>query len=157
MSTLKRTMNLYTTYLQRRNQRYVCNSHHGHSINRRKVMMDKSPKQKGTIGNSSIQESEGYSHEHSNLTVEKPSELNTLLTIVIPTFNEQEAIGKVLDELFSIGLKNILVVDGYDGFLMELDNINSVFIGISALMLSLQSLLMTSAGDVIRRKQMYIG
>jgi hypothetical protein len=91
------------------------------------------------------------------LTVEKPSELNTLLTIVIPTFNEQEAIGKVLDELFSIGLKNILVVDGYDGFLMELDNINSVFIGISALMLSLQSLLMTSAGDVIRRKQMYIG
>ena len=67
----------------------------------------------GTIGNSSIQESEGYSHEHSNLTVEKPSELNTLLTIVIPTFNEQEAIGKVLDELFSIDLKNILVVDGY--------------------------------------------
>ena len=60
----------------------------------------------GTIGNSSIQESEGYSHEHSNLTV---------------------------------------------------DNINSVFIGISALMLSLQSLLMTSAGDVLRRKQMYIG
>ena len=55
----------------------------------------------GTIGNSSIQESEGYSHEHSNLTI---------------------------------------------------DNINSVFIGISALMLSLQSLLMTSAGDVLRRK-----
>jgi glycosyltransferase involved in cell wall biosynthesis len=76
-------------------------------------MMDKSIKQIGTIGNSSAQESEGYSHEHSNLTVEKPSELNTLLTIVIPTFNEQEAIGKVLDELFSIGLKNILVVDGY--------------------------------------------
>jgi dolichol-phosphate mannosyltransferase len=47
------------------------------------------------------------------LTVEKLSELNTLATIVIPTFNEQEAIGKVLDELFSIGLKNILVVDGY--------------------------------------------
>jgi dolichol-phosphate mannosyltransferase len=47
------------------------------------------------------------------LTVEKPSELNTIVTIVIPTLNEQEAIGKVLDELFSIGLKNILVVDGY--------------------------------------------
>jgi hypothetical protein len=44
-----------------------------------------------------------------------------------------------------------------DGFLIELDNINSVFIGISALMVSLQSLLMTSAGDVLRRKQMYIG
>ena len=42
-----------------------------------------------------------------------PSELNTLVTIVIPTLNEQEAIGKVLDELFSKGLKNILVVDGY--------------------------------------------
>jgi dolichol-phosphate mannosyltransferase len=35
------------------------------------------------------------------------------VTIVIPTLNEQEAIDKVLDELFSIGLKNILVVDGY--------------------------------------------
>ena len=35
------------------------------------------------------------------------------MTIVIPTLNEQEAIDKVLDELFSIGLKNILVVDGY--------------------------------------------
>jgi glycosyltransferase involved in cell wall biosynthesis len=39
--------------------------------------------------------------------------LNNLLTIVIPTFNEREAIGKVLDELFSIGLTNILVVDGH--------------------------------------------
>jgi glycosyltransferase involved in cell wall biosynthesis len=36
-----------------------------------------------------------------------------LVTIVIPTFNEQQAIGKVLDELFFLGLKNILVVDGY--------------------------------------------
>jgi hypothetical protein len=54
-------------------------------------MREKSIKQIGTIGNSSAQESEEYSHEHSNLTVEKPSELNTLLTIVIPTFNEQEA------------------------------------------------------------------
>jgi dolichol-phosphate hexosyltransferase len=66
-----------------------------------------------SVSVSSLQESESYSQEHSNLTVEKPSELNTLATIVIPTFNEQEAIGKVLDELFSIGLKNILVVDGY--------------------------------------------
>ena len=44
-----------------------------------------------------------------------------------------------------------------DGFLIELDNINSVFIGIFALMVSLQSRLMTSAADVLRRKQMYIG
>ena len=76
-------------------------------------MRDKSIEQMGTIGNSSLRESETYSQEHSNLTVEKLSELNTLATIVIPTFNEQEGIGKVLDELFSIGLKNILVVDGY--------------------------------------------
>ncbi len=67
-----------------------------------------------TISNSSPQESESYSREQGNLTVEKKtSELNTLVTIVIPTLNEQEAIGKVLDELFSMGLKNILVVDGY--------------------------------------------
>jgi dolichol-phosphate mannosyltransferase len=67
----------------------------------------------GTIDNPSPRESESYSQEQFNLTVEKPSELNTIVTIVIPTLNEQEAIGKVLDELFSIGLKNILVVDGY--------------------------------------------
>jgi dolichol-phosphate mannosyltransferase len=67
-----------------------------------------------TIGNSLPLESESYSQEYCNLTVEKnPSELNTLVTIVIPTLNEQEAIGKVLDELFSMGLKNLLVVDGY--------------------------------------------
>ena len=67
-----------------------------------------------TISNSSPQESESYIQGQRNLTVEeKLSELNTLVTIVIPTLNEQEAIGKVLDELFSIGLKNILVVDGY--------------------------------------------
>jgi glycosyltransferase involved in cell wall biosynthesis len=67
-----------------------------------------------TISNSSPQGSESYSLEQGNLTVEKKiSEVNSLVTIVIPTLNEQEAIGKVLDELFSIGLKNILVVDGY--------------------------------------------
>jgi dolichol-phosphate hexosyltransferase len=68
-----------------------------------------------TIGNSSLRKSESYSQEKRNLIVEeeKPSELGTLVTIVIPTLNEKEALGKVLDELFSIGLKNILVVDGY--------------------------------------------
>jgi dolichol-phosphate mannosyltransferase len=68
-----------------------------------------------TIGNSSPpQESESYSQEQYNLTAQnKLSELSTIVTIVIPTLNEQEAIGKVLDELFSMGLKNILVVDGY--------------------------------------------
>ena len=56
---------------------------------------------------------ENYYQECYNLTVEKLSELNKLVTIVIPTFNEQEAIGKVLDELISMGLKNVLIVDGY--------------------------------------------
>jgi dolichol-phosphate mannosyltransferase len=65
------------------------------------------------IGNSLPLESESDSQEHCNLTIEKPSELNTFVTIVIPTLNEQEAIGKVLIELFSMGLKNLLVVDGY--------------------------------------------
>jgi len=35
------------------------------------------------------------------------------VTIVIPTLNEEKAIGPVLDELFKVGYKNVLVVDGY--------------------------------------------
>ena len=35
------------------------------------------------------------------------------LTVVIPTLNEREAIGLVLDELRQEGYKNLLVVDGY--------------------------------------------
>jgi len=35
------------------------------------------------------------------------------LTIVIPVKNEEGAIGKVVDELYQEGYKNILVVDGY--------------------------------------------
>jgi dolichol-phosphate hexosyltransferase len=72
-----------------------------------------SVKQMIALGNSLPLESESDSQEHCNLTVEKLSQLNTFVTIVIPTLNEQEAIGKVLDELFSMGLKNLLVVDGY--------------------------------------------
>ena len=36
------------------------------------------------------------------------------LTVVIPTLNEAEAIGKVIDEVLSVGVprENILVVDG---------------------------------------------
>ena len=40
-------------------------------------------------------------------------ELEKLITIVIPTLNEEEGIGRVLEELHSLNLKNILVVDGY--------------------------------------------
>lgn len=40
-------------------------------------------------------------------------ELDKIITTVIPTLNEEEAIAKVLDELHSLGLRNILVVDGY--------------------------------------------
>ena len=35
------------------------------------------------------------------------------VTVVLPTLNEEEAIGKVIDELVSEGYSNILVVDGY--------------------------------------------
>jgi dolichol-phosphate hexosyltransferase len=77
-----------------------------------KANMTGSIRERGTIANSSPQESECSSQENGSLVLEKPSEMNILVTIVIPTLNEQEAIGKVLDELFSRGLKNILVVDG---------------------------------------------
>ncbi len=35
------------------------------------------------------------------------------ITVIIPTKNEERAIGKVIDELKTLGLDNILVVDGY--------------------------------------------
>jgi len=38
---------------------------------------------------------------------------NESVTIVIPTLNEEEAIGLVIDELKQCGYSNILVVDGY--------------------------------------------
>jgi dolichol-phosphate mannosyltransferase len=59
----------------------------------------------------------------TNITTQDPinseiiSEINTLtpddITIVIPTLNEAEAIGKVIDELKQEGYKNILIIDGY--------------------------------------------
>ena len=36
-----------------------------------------------------------------------------LVTVVVPTFNEEEAIGLVLDEVRAAGYENVLVVDGY--------------------------------------------
>jgi len=67
-----------------------------------------------TIANSSPQGSEGYSQEHFTLRIqEQRLETDDLVTMVIPTLNEKDAIARVLDELLSIGLKNILVVDGY--------------------------------------------
>jgi len=35
------------------------------------------------------------------------------VTVVIPTLNEKEGIGKVIDDLKRAGFENILVVDGY--------------------------------------------
>jgi dolichol-phosphate mannosyltransferase len=43
----------------------------------------------------------------------KYSELDTILTVVIPTLNEESGIAKVIEELRSLNLKNTLVVDGY--------------------------------------------
>jgi dolichol-phosphate mannosyltransferase len=45
--------------------------------------------------------------------VAKPSDVNKVLTVVIPTLNEEHGIAKVLEELRSLHLTNILVVDGY--------------------------------------------
>jgi dolichol-phosphate mannosyltransferase len=51
------------------------------------------------------------------INLEIINETNTLtlddITVVIPTLNEGDAIGKVIDELKQEGYKNILVVDGY--------------------------------------------
>jgi dolichol-phosphate mannosyltransferase len=48
---------------------------------------------------------------------EKPAKLSanidSIVTVVVPTLNEEEAIAKVIQELNSVGLHNIMVVDGY--------------------------------------------
>jgi len=38
---------------------------------------------------------------------------NELVTVVLCTLNEEEAIGKVIDDLKKEGFNNILVMDGY--------------------------------------------
>jgi dolichol-phosphate mannosyltransferase len=40
------------------------------------------------------------------------AEVNSKLTVVIPTLREEEGIGKVIEELYRFGIKNVLVVDG---------------------------------------------
>jgi cellulose synthase/poly-beta-1,6-N-acetylglucosamine synthase-like glycosyltransferase len=40
------------------------------------------------------------------------SQINREVTVIIPTLNEAEAIGLVLDELLSQGITNIVVIDG---------------------------------------------
>jgi len=45
--------------------------------------------------------------------VEQESGLDKLMTVVIPTLNEESGIAKVIEELHSLKLKNILIVDGY--------------------------------------------
>lgn len=41
------------------------------------------------------------------------SDVRDQVTVIIPTLNEEEAIGKVIEEVKGAGYKNILVVDGY--------------------------------------------
>ncbi|MEM4309296.1 MAG: glycosyltransferase family 2 protein [Candidatus Nitrosocaldus sp.] len=43
----------------------------------------------------------------------KALDVNRLVTVVIPTLNEEQGIAKVIEELHSLGITNILVVDGY--------------------------------------------
>jgi dolichol-phosphate mannosyltransferase len=44
---------------------------------------------------------------------ESSLEFDKNITIVIPTLNEEQGIGRVLEELLYLRLRNILVVDGY--------------------------------------------
>ncbi len=48
---------------------------------------------------------------------EKPARLqpdiDSIVTVVVPTLNEEEGIARVIQELQSVGLRNILVIDGY--------------------------------------------
>ncbi|BCU69065.1 glycosyltransferase family 2 protein [Stygiolobus caldivivus] len=43
----------------------------------------------------------------------KKENINDLVTVVLCTLNEEEAIGKVIDDLKKEGFNNILVIDGY--------------------------------------------
>jgi len=54
-----------------------------------------------------------YRRDNSALEVQNDSVSKDIVTVVIPTLNEEEAIGMVLDEVMAEGYRNILVVDGY--------------------------------------------
>lgn len=51
--------------------------------------------------------------EESAVQNEKLGSLFNTVTVVIPTLNEESAIGRVIEELKSVNLTNILVIDGY--------------------------------------------
>lgn len=51
--------------------------------------------------------------EEKSAVVDAQSELGKSITVVIPTMNEEAGIERVLEELKSLNLTNILVVDGY--------------------------------------------
>jgi len=40
-------------------------------------------------------------------------DIDSFVTVVVPTLNEEEGIAKVIQELHSVGLGNIMVIDGY--------------------------------------------
>jgi glycosyltransferase involved in cell wall biosynthesis len=39
-------------------------------------------------------------------------DLDSMITVVVPTLNEEEAIARVIQELHSVGLRKVTVVDG---------------------------------------------
>jgi len=43
----------------------------------------------------------------------RPSELDKMVTVVIPTLNEEAGIAKVIEELHAMNINNLLVIDGY--------------------------------------------
>jgi len=60
-----------------------------------------------------LNSSNPYKRDNSTLEAQNDSVSKDMVTVVIPTLNEEEAIGVVLDEVMAEGYRNILVVDGY--------------------------------------------
>ena len=42
-------------------------------------------------------------------------DLDSMITVVVPTLNEEEAIARVIQELHSVGLRRVMVIDGSRG------------------------------------------
>jgi glycosyltransferase involved in cell wall biosynthesis len=75
------------------------------------TVLEKEPKIVNLEQQFEIEQSSEY--KQSKDLIQKEFVTQDQITVLIPTLNEEEAIGRVIDELKSEGFYNILVVDGY--------------------------------------------